>query len=184
MRVVAPVAATPAVPVVAVVAVVAALGLLRGTPPLEIAMASVSLAVAAVLFFTVFEAVRRRRLSESLTPIWLTCALAVSYIAIILTAPVIGAYADARAAKKRLLAITTAIGVGVKGGVVTLTGTVESWAKRDAAAQAAHRVTGALDEFGHGPAAWLSCWRSPARARGRSPSVFLATSPSWRAKFA
>jgi UMF1 family MFS transporter len=37
-----------------------------------------------------------------------TCALAVSYIAIICTAPLVGAYADAHAAKKKLLAITTA----------------------------------------------------------------------------
>jgi UMF1 family MFS transporter len=36
-----------------------------------------------------------------------TSALAVSYALIVLTAPVIGAYADARAAKKRLLAATT-----------------------------------------------------------------------------
>jgi len=36
-----------------------------------------------------------------------TAALAVSYALIMLTAPVIGAYADARAAKKRLLAVTT-----------------------------------------------------------------------------
>ena len=37
-----------------------------------------------------------------------TAALAVSYALIMLTAPVIGAYADARAAKKRLLGVTTA----------------------------------------------------------------------------
>ena len=36
-----------------------------------------------------------------------TCALAVSYAAIIVTAPLIGAYADARATKKKLLAATT-----------------------------------------------------------------------------
>jgi len=36
-----------------------------------------------------------------------TSALAVSYALIIVTAPVLGAYADARAAKKRLLAVTT-----------------------------------------------------------------------------
>ena len=42
----------------------------------------VALIVAMVLFFAVFEAVRRRRLSESLTPIWLTCALAVLVLAI------------------------------------------------------------------------------------------------------
>ena len=41
------------------------------------------------------------------TFVW-TCALAVSYVAIIVTAPLIGAYADARAAKKTLLAVTTA----------------------------------------------------------------------------
>ena len=37
-----------------------------------------------------------------------TSALAVSYLAIIVTAPLIGAYADARANKKTVLAITTA----------------------------------------------------------------------------
>ena len=38
----------------------------------------IGIAVAAfVLFFVVFEAVRRRRLSESLTPIWVTCAVVV-----------------------------------------------------------------------------------------------------------
>ena len=42
----------------------------------------VALLVAFVLFFVVFEAVRRRRLSESLTPIWLTCALAVLVLAL------------------------------------------------------------------------------------------------------
>lgn len=42
----------------------------------------VALAVASALFLVVFEAVRRRRLSESLTPIWLTCALAVLVLAI------------------------------------------------------------------------------------------------------
>src|SRR5215212_7156576 len=41
------------------------------------------------------------------TFVW-TAALAVSYIGIIVTAPLIGAYADAYAAKKKLLAITTA----------------------------------------------------------------------------
>ena len=40
------------------------------------------------------------------TFVW-TCALAVSYALVILTAPVIGAYADAHAAKKRLLIFTT-----------------------------------------------------------------------------
>jgi hypothetical protein len=42
----------------------------------------VALTVATMLFLAVFEAVRRRSLSESLTPIWLTCALAVLVLAI------------------------------------------------------------------------------------------------------
>ncbi|MFN2427616.1 MAG: DUF2304 domain-containing protein [Candidatus Binatia bacterium] len=42
----------------------------------------VALTVAIAMFLAVFEAVRRRRLSESLTPIWLTCALAVLVLAV------------------------------------------------------------------------------------------------------
>jgi len=41
----------------------------------------VALVVGLVLFVVVFEAVRRRRLSEALTPIWLTCAVAVLVLA-------------------------------------------------------------------------------------------------------
>jgi osmotically-inducible protein OsmY len=37
------------------------------------------------------------------------------------------------------------VGVTVHGGVVTLTGTVTSWAKKLAAAEAVHRVSGVLD---------------------------------------
>jgi osmotically-inducible protein OsmY len=39
----------------------------------------------------------------------------------------------------------TEVGVEVAGGIVTLTGTVTSWAKRVAAQEAAHRVIGVLD---------------------------------------
>ncbi len=39
----------------------------------------------------------------------------------------------------------TDVGVEVDSGVVTLTGTVSSWAKRMAAQEAAHRVVGVLD---------------------------------------
>jgi osmotically-inducible protein OsmY len=39
----------------------------------------------------------------------------------------------------------TDVGVEVQGGVVTLSGTVSSWAKRLAAAEAVHRVQGVLD---------------------------------------
>ena len=39
----------------------------------------------------------------------------------------------------------TEVGVEVDRGIVTLTGTVSSWAKRIAAAEAAHRVFGVLD---------------------------------------
>jgi len=41
--------------------------------------------------------------------------------------------------------LETEIGVVVDRGVVTLTGTVGSWAKRQAAQEAAHRVAGVLD---------------------------------------
>lgn len=59
-----------------------------------------------------------------------TAALAVSYLMIMLTAPVIGAYADLRASKKRLLAITTVgcllftAGLGVVGSGDVVTGMV------------------------------------------------------------
>ncbi len=49
-----------------------------------------------------------------------TAALAVSYALIVLTAPVIGAYADARAAKKRLLAATTVGCVLFTAGLATV----------------------------------------------------------------
>ena len=55
-----------------------------------------------------------------------TSALAVSYVAIILTAPLIGAYADAHAAKKRLLAITT-IGCVVFTAALALAGQGALW---------------------------------------------------------
>ncbi|HZN26879.1 MAG TPA: MFS transporter, partial [Burkholderiales bacterium] len=55
-----------------------------------------------------------------------TSALAVSYVAIILTAPLIGAYADAHAAKKRLLAITT-IGCVVFTAGLALAGQDALW---------------------------------------------------------
>ena len=49
-----------------------------------------------------------------------TAALAVSYALIVLTAPVIGAYADAHAAKKRLLAATTIGCVLFTAGLATV----------------------------------------------------------------
>ncbi len=50
-----------------------------------------------------------------------TAALSVSYACILLTAPVLGAYADLRAAKKRLLALTTA-GCVVATALLAVTG--------------------------------------------------------------
>jgi osmotically-inducible protein OsmY len=51
------------------------------------------------------------------------------------------------------------IGVHVRSGIVTLTGAVDSWSKRIAAEQAAHRVAGVLDVANDVrvsiPAAWL-----------------------------
>ena len=55
-----------------------------------------------------------------------TCALAVSYALIVLTAPVLGAYADAHAAKKRLLAATT-IGCVIFTAALAAVGRGELW---------------------------------------------------------
>src|SRR5262252_8942012 len=59
------------------------------------------------------------------TLLW-TCALAVSYALILVSAPVIGAYADARAAKKRLLLATTA-GCIVFTAALALVGPGKLW---------------------------------------------------------
>jgi UMF1 family MFS transporter len=55
-----------------------------------------------------------------------TAALAVSYAAIMITAPVIGAYADAYAAKKKLLVLTT-IGCVVFTALLALSGPSSLW---------------------------------------------------------
>ena len=55
-----------------------------------------------------------------------TAALAVSYAAIMFTAPVIGAYADAYAAKKKLLALTT-IGCVIFTALLALAGPGSLW---------------------------------------------------------
>jgi UMF1 family MFS transporter len=55
-----------------------------------------------------------------------TCALAASYALIIVSAPVIGAYADARAAKKRLLFFTTVGCVSFTAGLA-LVGPGDLW---------------------------------------------------------
>ena len=55
-----------------------------------------------------------------------TSALAASYIAIIATAPIVGAYADAHAAKRKLLAITT-VGCVVFTAALALAGPGELW---------------------------------------------------------
>lgn len=55
-----------------------------------------------------------------------TSALAVSYLAVVVTAPFIGAYADIRAAKKKLLALTTA-GCIVFTAALALVGPGELW---------------------------------------------------------
>ena len=55
-----------------------------------------------------------------------TCALGASYALVILTAPLIGAYADARAAKKRLLLVTT-VGCVVFTAGLALVGRGDLW---------------------------------------------------------
>jgi UMF1 family MFS transporter len=55
-----------------------------------------------------------------------TSALGVSYALILLTAPIVGAYADARAAKKKLLAITTVGCIGFTAALA-LVGPGDLW---------------------------------------------------------
>ena len=55
-----------------------------------------------------------------------TCALAVSYALVVLTAPVLGAYADAHAAKKRLLAATT-VGCVIFTAALAAVGSGDLW---------------------------------------------------------
>jgi MFS transporter, UMF1 family len=55
-----------------------------------------------------------------------TCALSASYLAIMLTAPAIGAYADAHAGKKRLLAVFT-IGCVGSTAALALVGADDLW---------------------------------------------------------
>ncbi len=55
-----------------------------------------------------------------------TATLAVSYLLIMLTAPLVGAWADARAAKKRLLLITT-IGCATFTAALALVGSGDLW---------------------------------------------------------
>ncbi len=55
-----------------------------------------------------------------------TAALAVSYLLIMLTAPLVGAWADARAAKKRLLLITT-VGCVTFTAALALVGSGDLW---------------------------------------------------------
>jgi UMF1 family MFS transporter len=55
-----------------------------------------------------------------------TLALSVSYAAIIFTAPIVGAYADAHAAKKKLLAITT-VGCVLGTALLALAGPGDVW---------------------------------------------------------
>lgn len=55
-----------------------------------------------------------------------TCALAVSYALVMLTAPVLGAYADAHAAKKRLLLATT-IGCVIFTAALAAVGSGDLW---------------------------------------------------------
>jgi osmotically-inducible protein OsmY len=50
-----------------------------------------------------------------------------------------------RALERDTRVAATEVGVQVSNGVVTLTGLIDSWAKRVAAEQAAHRVAGVLD---------------------------------------
>jgi len=88
--------------------------LLPGTPPRDVwawamydfASSGYTTVVITALFNAYFVAVVAEGRPWA-TLAW-TAALALSYLAILVSAPVVGAYADLRAAKKRLLALSTA----------------------------------------------------------------------------
>ncbi len=88
--------------------------LLPGTPPRDVwawamydfANSGYTTVVITALFNAYFVAVVAEGRPWA-TLAW-TAALALSYLAILVSAPIVGAYADLRAAKKRLLALSTA----------------------------------------------------------------------------
>ena len=101
----------------------------------------VALVAAAVLFIAVFEAVRRRKLREEFTPIWLTCAgailvLALSFDLLIYFTNLIGAWTPSSAVFFFGLIFLVAISLGYAIKLSTLVGQVKTLAQEVAIANA------------------------------------------------
>ena len=94
----------------------------------------VALVAASSLFVTVFEAVRRRKIREDFTPIWLTCAtailfLAFSFDALIWFTNLIGAWTPSSTVFFFGLAFVVAVSLGYAVRLSTLSSQVKTLAQ-------------------------------------------------------
>ena len=94
----------------------------------------VALLGAFALFITVFEAVRRRKIREDFTPIWLTCAtaillLAASFDALIWFTNLIGAWTPSATVFFFGLAFVVAVSLGYAVRLSTLSSQVKTLAQ-------------------------------------------------------
>jgi hypothetical protein len=101
----------------------------------------VALLAAAALFVSVFEAVRRRKLREEFTPVWLTCAagilvLALSFDLLIYCTNLIGAWTPSSAVFFFGLVFLVAISLGYAVKLSTLADQVKTLAQDMAIANA------------------------------------------------
>jgi hypothetical protein len=101
----------------------------------------VALVAAAVLFVAVFEAVRRRKLREEFTPVWLTCAtailvLALSFDLLIYFTNLIGAWTPSSAVFFFGLVFLVTISLGYAIKLSTLVNHVKTLAQELAIANA------------------------------------------------
>jgi hypothetical protein len=111
----------------------------------------VALIVAATLFLAVFETVRRRKLREDFTPIWLTCAvailgLALSFDALVWFTNLIGAWTPGSAVFFFGLVFLVAISLSYAVRLSTLSDQVKTLAQEIAIANAAHPPGAKRDE--------------------------------------
>jgi len=110
----------------------------------------VALVFAALLFAAVLECVRRRKLLEEFTPIWMTCAfailvLAVSFDVLIWITDLIGAWAPSSTVFFFGLAFLMAISLGYAIRLSSLSNQVKILAQELALMRAAGGPRGDLD---------------------------------------
>lgn len=94
----------------------------------------VALVTAFVLFATVFEAVRRRKIREDFTPVWLTCAtaillLALSFDALIWFTNLIGAWTPSSTVFFFGLAFVVAVSLGYAVRLSTMSSQIKTLAQ-------------------------------------------------------